>query len=151
MPRKTRSQNQLASSLTSQPTSSSEIPRRPRKEKATELAEVETAQISNCQAQFKETAGVMSQEIDTIKQLLERLLILWVLVTTRGDTTVEERCIEQQAAKTTTRGKAASGRRTNSRRLNLPIQPYQTIKRRTLRLDYPNLIMQRCQASHRGS
>ena len=40
-----------------------------------ELTEVEVAQISNLQVQLEETVGVMSQEIGTIKQLLERLLV----------------------------------------------------------------------------
>ena len=56
----------------------------------------------------------MSQEISTIKGLLERLFVPQAPTTTRGDVTVEERRTEQQAALTTTRGKVASGRRTNS-------------------------------------
>ena len=71
MPRKTRSQNQPASSSTSPLASSSEIPKRLGKEKVTELAEVEAAQMNNRQAQLEEAVGVMSQEIGIIKQLLE--------------------------------------------------------------------------------
>ena len=56
----------------------------------------------------------MSQEIGTIKELLKRLFVPQAPETTRGDNAVEERRTEQQATKTTTRGKAASGRRTNS-------------------------------------
>ena len=96
MLRKTRSQNQPASSSTSPPASSSEIPRRPGKEKATELTEVEAAQMSNRQAQLEETVRVMSQEIGTIKQLLERPLVSRAPAITRGGTAVEERCIEQK-------------------------------------------------------
>ena len=40
--------------------SSSEAPRRPRKEKVVELTEVQAAQMTNCQAQFEEAVGVMS-------------------------------------------------------------------------------------------
>ena len=61
----------------------------------------------------------MSREMGTIKQLLERLLVLQALTTTKGDTAVEERDPEQQAAMTTTRGKAASRRRTNSHEVPL--------------------------------
>ena len=46
--------------------------------------------------------------------MLETLFVPQAPATTRGDNTVEERCTEQQAAKTTTRGKVASGHRTNS-------------------------------------
>ena len=56
----------------------------------------------------------MSEEIDTIKQLLEKILVLRAPATKRGDTAVEEQRAEQQAAKTTKYGKEASGRRTNS-------------------------------------
>ena len=79
-----------------------------------ELTEVETAQMNNRQAQLKETVGVMSQEIGTIKQLLEKLLVPRAPATTRGDTTVEERRTEQQATKTTMHDKAASGHHMNS-------------------------------------
>ena len=67
--------------------------------------------------QLEEAVGVMSQEIGIIKQLLERLLVPQALTMTKGDTAVEERRTEQQAAKTTTRGKVASGRRTNSQQV----------------------------------
>ena len=117
MSRKTRSQNQLASSSISPPASSSEIPSKPGNEKATELTEVEAAQMSNCLAQLEETVGVMSQEVGTIKQLHERLLAPRALATTRGDTALEEQCTEQQAAKTTTRGKAALGHHMNSQQV----------------------------------
>ena len=55
-----------------------------------ELTEVEAAQMNNRQAQLEKTVGVMSQEIGTIKQLLEMLLILRAPAMTRGDTAVEE-------------------------------------------------------------
>ena len=80
----------------------------------TELAEVEAAQMNNRQAQLEEAVGVISQESGTIKQLLKKLLDPRAPTKTRGDTAVEEQRAEQQAAKTTTRGKAASGYRTNS-------------------------------------
>ena len=59
-----------------------------------ELTEVEVAQMNNHQAQLEETIGVMSQEIGTIKRLLERLLVPRAPKTIRGDTTVEERRTE---------------------------------------------------------
>ena len=60
-----------------------------------ELTEIEAAQMNNRQAQLEEAVGVMSQEIGTIKQLLERLLVLRAPTTTRVDTTVEEQRTEQ--------------------------------------------------------
>ena len=51
--------------------------------------------MTNRQAQLEEAVGVMSQEIGTIKQLLERLLIPRAPTTTKGDTAVEERCADQ--------------------------------------------------------
>ena len=82
-----------------------------------ELIDVKATQMTNRQAQLEEAVGVMSQEIGKIKQLLERLLIPRAPMMTKGDTAVEERHAEQQAAKTTTHGKAASGHRTNSQQV----------------------------------
>ena len=70
--------------------------------------------MNNRQAQLKEAVGMISQEIGTIKELLKRLFVSQAPTTKRGDNAVEERRIEQQAAKTTTRGKVASRHRTNS-------------------------------------
>ena len=39
----------------------------------TELSEMDIAQMSNRQAQLEEAMGTMSQEMSTIKGLLERL------------------------------------------------------------------------------
>ena len=75
MPRKTRPHNQPASSLTSLPASSSEAPKRPRKEKVMKLNEIDAVQMNNCQAQLEEAVGMMSQKIGTIKELLERLFV----------------------------------------------------------------------------
>ena len=55
-----------------------------------ELTEVEATQMNNRQPQLKEVVGVMSQEIGTIKQLLERLLVPRALMTTNGDTAAKE-------------------------------------------------------------
>ena len=55
-----------------------------------ELTEVEATQMKNHQAQLEEVVGVMSHEIGTIKQLLERLFVPRAPATTRGDITVEE-------------------------------------------------------------
>ena len=57
---------------------------------------------------------MMSHEIGTIKELLQRLFVLPAVTTTKGDSAVEEQRAEQQAAKTTMHEKVASGRRTNS-------------------------------------
>ena len=117
MLRITRSQTQLASNSTPTPTSSPEAPRRPRKEKATEPNEIDTVQMNNHQAQLEEDVGVMNQKIGTIKELLKRFFIPQAPTTTRGDIIVEERHAQQQAAKTTTHGKAALGRRMNSQQV----------------------------------
>ena len=109
--------------------------------------------MNNRQAQLEEAIGMMSQEIGTTKELLEMLFVPQAPMTTKGDNVVEERRAEQQAAKTTMRGKAASGHHTKlapSHELNLPSQPYRIARRQTLRLDHPNLTMEQCQASHRG-
>ena len=113
MPRKTRSQTQPASSSTNPPASDSKTPRRPEKEKAIEPNEIDAVQMNNHQTQLEEAIGMMSQEIGTIKELLERLFVPQALMKTRGNNAVEEWRTEQQATKTTTRGKVASGHRTN--------------------------------------
>ena len=74
---------------------------------------MDVARIRDRQVQLEEAIGAMSQEMSNIKGLLERLLVPQAPTTIRGDVAVEERCTEQQLAKTTTRGKAASGHRTN--------------------------------------
>ena len=66
------------------------------------------------QVQLEEVVGVLSQEIGTIKELLKRLFVPQAPATMRGDNAVEEWCTKQQATKTTTNGKVALGRRTNS-------------------------------------
>ena len=71
----------------------------------------------NRQAQLEEAMGTMSQEMSTIKGLLEKLFAPQAPTTTRGGVVVEERRTEHQAAKTTTCGKVASGRRTNSQQI----------------------------------
>ena len=117
MPRRTRSQTQPASSSASPTASNPKAPRRRRKEKTTELSEMDAMMINHRQAQLEEALGVMSQEMSTIKELLERLFVPQAPTTTRGDVAVEERRTEQQAAKTTTHGKVASGRHTNSQQV----------------------------------
>ena len=79
-----------------------------------EQTKIDAVQMNARQVQLEEVVGVMSQEMSTIKELLERLFNLQAPATTRGDDAIEERCAEQQAAKTITHGKAASGRRMNS-------------------------------------
>ena len=113
MSQRTHSQTQPASSSASPPASNPESHRRPGKEKAIELTELDSVQRNACQVQLEEAVGVMNQEMSTIKEFLERLFVPKAPVTTRGDDVVEERCAEQQAAKTTMRGQAASGHPTN--------------------------------------
>ena len=79
-----------------------------------EQTKIDAVQMNAHQVQLEEVVGVMSQEMNTIKELLERLLIPQAPATKRGDDAVEERGAEQQAAKTTTSGKVASRHRTNS-------------------------------------
>ena len=117
-----------------------------------ELTEVDVAQMTNRQMQLEEAVGVMSQEIGMIKQLLERLLVPWTLTATRGKIVVEERLAEQQAAKTTTSGKAASGHRMNSQQV--PCSQAESThsaamnSKMTLpRLDHPDLTMEWYRAS----
>ena len=109
MPQRTRSQTQPASSSASPTMLNPEAPERPRKEKTTELSEIDATRINNRQAQLEEAVGAMSQEMSTIKELLKRLFVPQAPMTTRGDVAVEERRTGQQAAKTTTRGKVPLG------------------------------------------
>ena len=55
-----------------------------------ELLEVDVMLMYHCQAQLEEALGAMSQEMSTIKELLERLLVPQALMTTRGDVAVKE-------------------------------------------------------------
>ena len=73
--------------------------------------------MSNRQAQLEKTMRTMSQEMSTINGLLERLFAPQAPMTTRGGVAVEERCTKHQVAKTTTCGKMASGRCTNSQQV----------------------------------
>ena len=70
--------------------------------------------INHHQAQLEEVVRAMSQEMSTIKELLERLFVPQAPTITKGDVAVEERHTKQQADKTTMHGKVASGHRTNS-------------------------------------
>ena len=79
----------------------------------TKLLEMDATRINHRQAQLEEAVEAMSQEMSTIKELLERLFVSQASTITRGDFAVEERRTEQQAAKTTTRGKVASRRHMN--------------------------------------
>ena len=79
-----------------------------------ELAEVDTAQMATRQMQLEETLGAMSQEIGTIKQLLNRQVVPRAPTTTRGENAIEEQRVVQQTSKTNTYDNATPGRRTNS-------------------------------------
>ena len=78
---------------------------------------MDAIQMNAHQVQLEEAIGMISQEIGTIKELLERLFVPQAPATTRGDNVVEERRTKQQAAKTTMRGKVASWLRTNSQQV----------------------------------
>ena len=78
-----------------------------------EQTKIDVVQMNVYQAQLEEAVGIMSQEMSTIKELFERLFIPQVPAAVKSDNAVEE----QQAAKTTTRGKVASARRMNSQRV----------------------------------
>ena len=121
-----------------------------------EQIKADADQITNRQAQLEETVGAMSQEIGTIKQLLKRLLIPRAPTATRGEAAIEERRAEQQASKTSTLSRAASGLHENSHQV--PRSQVESThsaapnnKRTHTRLDHRDLIMERCQVSHRGS
>ena len=91
MPRRTHSQTQPASSSTNPSALDSEAPKRPGKEKATEPNVIDAVQMNNHQTQLKESIGMMSQEIGTIKELLERL---FVPQAPRGNDAVEKQRTE---------------------------------------------------------
>ena len=92
-----------------------------------ELTEVNAAQMTNRQVQLEEAVGVMSQEIGTIKQLLERLLAPRAPTVTRGETTIEGRALSSKPLKPPHVVKRPQGivrtlSRSPVRRLNLPTQ-----------------------------
>ena len=91
MLRKTHPQNQPASSSTSLPALGSEALRRPGKERVTKLNEIDAVQMNNHQTQLEEAIGMTSQEIGSIKELLQRLFVPQAPTTTRGDNVVAER------------------------------------------------------------
>ena len=76
MLQRTRSQTQPGSSSTPTPASSPVAPRKPGKEKAMEQTEIDMVQMNAHQVQLEEAIGMMSQEMSTIKELLERLFVL---------------------------------------------------------------------------
>ena len=76
--------------MTSLSASNPEAPKRPGKEKATELTEIDAVQMNARKVQLEEAVGVMSQEMSTIKELLKRLFVPQAPATTRGDNAVEE-------------------------------------------------------------
>ena len=56
-----------------------------------EQTKIEVVQMNVLQVQLEEAVGVMSQEIGTIKELLEKLFVPQAPTTMRGDNAVEER------------------------------------------------------------
>lgn len=62
-----------------------------------EQAKVDIAQMPSRQMQLEKAVGAMSQEINTIKQLLERLVAPQAHMVIRGETAAEERPVEQQS------------------------------------------------------
>ena len=54
-----------------------------------ELTEIDTVQMNDHQVQLEEAIGVMSQEMSTIKELLERLFVPQAPATTKGNDAVK--------------------------------------------------------------
>ena len=155
MPRRTRSQNRPASNLTSPQASSSEVPRKPGKEQMVEQVAVEATQMTNRQAQLEEAVGVMSQEIGTIKQLLERLLVLRAPTATRVKLLLKSgapsnKPLEPPHVVKRPQDVVQTLSRSPIRRPNLPTQLHQVVRGRTPRLDHPDLTTKRFRAFHRS-
>ena len=120
MPRRTRSQNltqnQPFESLNQ--AHALDRPQRPRKEKAPENTEIDLAQVASRQAQLEGMVEETNQAVHTIKELLERMMFLQGEQTPRVRPAVEGTRVEQQVAKTTTRGNATSNHRANSQQVS---------------------------------
>ena len=86
----------------------------PRKEKAPEQTEVNLAQVASQHGQLEWMVEETNQAIHTIKQLLERMVIPPAQPTPRLRFAIERPRVEQQVAKTTTRGNATLTRHTIS-------------------------------------
>ena len=144
MPQRTRSQTQLASSLTSSPVSSPEAPRRPRKEKVMELSKIDAAWMNSRQAQLEEAVGVMSQDIGTIKELLERLLVpksrqqQGVISLLKSDA-LSSKLLRPPHVVKWPQGIARTRSKSPSLWPNQPSQPYKAARKQILRLDHLGL------------
>ena len=54
------------------------------------MNEIDAVRMNNRQTQLEEAVGMMNQEINTIKELLERLFVPQAPTTIRGDNAIEE-------------------------------------------------------------
>ena len=119
MPRRTRSQNliqnQPSESQNQDPASN--LPQRPRKEKVPEHTKIDLAQVASRQVQLEGMMEETNQAVHTIKELLERMVLPQIQKTPGPRPAREVVWIEQQVAKTTTRGNATLNRRANSQQI----------------------------------
>ena len=80
MSRRTRSQNltQNQPSKSQNQAPASDPPKRPRKEKAPKHTEIDLAQVASRQVQLEDMMEETNQAVHTIKELLERMVLLQV-------------------------------------------------------------------------
>ena len=155
MQRRTRSQTQPPSSSTSPTASNPEAPKRPRKEKVTELSDMDMIRISNHQAQLEEAIRTMSQEMSNIKGLLERLLFHKPLrrqgvMSLSKSGALSSKLPKPPCVVRWPQGVARTHRKSPSLGLSQLSLLCRAVEGRTLRLDQPDLIMKQCQASRQG-
>ena len=120
-----------------------------------ELTEVDAAQMANRQTQLEEAIGVMSQEIGTIKQLLERLVVLQAPTTTRVKLLLKGGVLSSKPLKPPRvvmqpHGVAQTLNKSLVHRPNLHTQLHQTTKERIPKLDHLDPITELYRASHRA-
>ena len=112
MPRRTRSQNltQNQPSESQNQAPAFDPPQRSGKEKVPKHTEVDLAQVACQQAQLEGMMEETNQAVHTIKELLERMVLPQGQQAPRPKPPIEGTRVEQQVAKTTTRGHATSNR-----------------------------------------
>ena len=115
MPRITRSQNmtQNQPSESQNQASASSPLQRLGKEKAPEQAEIDLAQMASKQTQL-EVMEETNQAVDTIKELLERMVLPHTHKTSEPGPVRKGARVEQQVTKTATCGNTTSNRSVNS-------------------------------------
>ena len=88
-----------------------------RKEKVVGSTDVDLSQVVSRQAQLEEMVEDINQVVDTIKQLLNRMVVPPAQLSIRGRPAAEGLSVEQKVTKATTRGNATSTCRTNSQQV----------------------------------